>query len=152
MGLYDTVAGAADHLAGSTDEAFARSFDNQQGGGMYDGLAETTDHLAGTTDEAFARSFDNQQGGGLWDGFKDGLGDLAMERPASHEGTDSWDLPGPNFDETVGIEGYRPGGANPNAEPQDRPGWTRYVQAALVLAVVWVVGQLFTVNLGDSDE
>jgi hypothetical protein len=37
MGLYDTVAGAADHLAGSTDEAVGRQFDGEKGGGFADG-------------------------------------------------------------------------------------------------------------------
>lgn len=33
---YDSVASTADHLAGSTDEAFARQFDDQPGGGIAD--------------------------------------------------------------------------------------------------------------------
>lgn len=64
---YDAVAGTADHLAGSTDEAFSRQFDSVPGGGLYDGLAGTADHLAGSTDEAFARQFDDVPGGGFAD-------------------------------------------------------------------------------------
>jgi len=33
---YSTVAGAADHLAGSTDEALGRQFDDEPGGGTFD--------------------------------------------------------------------------------------------------------------------
>lgn len=39
MGLYDDIAGAADHLAGSTDEAFARQFDDEEGGGIIEGIS-----------------------------------------------------------------------------------------------------------------
>jgi len=69
MGWYDDVAGVADHLAGSTDEAVARSFDDEEGGGLWDGATGVLDHAAGSTDEAVARSFDDEEGGGLWDGF-----------------------------------------------------------------------------------
>jgi hypothetical protein len=34
MKLYDSIAGAGDFLAGSTDEAFARQFDSTPGGGL----------------------------------------------------------------------------------------------------------------------
>lgn len=36
MGIYDTVAGAFDYAAGSTDEAVARQFDDVEGGGVSD--------------------------------------------------------------------------------------------------------------------
>lgn len=50
---YGTVAGTADHLAGSTDEAVARQFDDEEGGGFadYDTWAGLADHAAGSTDE-----------------------------------------------------------------------------------------------------
>jgi len=40
MGIYDQVAGALDNAAGSTDEAVARTFDDQPGGGVVDGYQE----------------------------------------------------------------------------------------------------------------
>ncbi|WP_435358443.1 hypothetical protein [Haloarchaeobius sp. DFWS5] len=76
--LWDSAAGLADDLAGSTDEAVARTFDDEAGGGIIDGTTETigagydtvagtADHLAGSTDEAFARQFDDEAGGGILD-------------------------------------------------------------------------------------
>ena len=43
MGLYDDVAGVADHLAGSTDEAVGRQFDDERGGGFADPDTYTDD-------------------------------------------------------------------------------------------------------------
>jgi len=40
MGVWNTIAGTADHLAGSTDEAFARQFDDTAGGGFSAGFGE----------------------------------------------------------------------------------------------------------------
>jgi hypothetical protein len=34
--VYSSVAGTADHLAGSTDESIARQFDDEEGGGFFD--------------------------------------------------------------------------------------------------------------------
>ncbi|WP_435348996.1 hypothetical protein [Haloarchaeobius sp. HRN-SO-5] len=87
---YDAVAGTADHLAGSTDEAVARTFDDTEGGGILDGTTETAgdvydtiagtaDHLAGSTDEAFHRQFDDTPGGGLFDEIA-GAGEDAANR------------------------------------------------------------------------
>lgn len=66
---YDSVAGAADHLAGSTDEAVARTFDDEEGGGIIDGTAGFFDHAAGSIDESIGRTFDDQEGGGVVDGL-----------------------------------------------------------------------------------
>jgi hypothetical protein len=43
MGLYDDVAGVADHLAGSTDEAVGRQFDDERGSGFADPDTYTDD-------------------------------------------------------------------------------------------------------------
>lgn len=40
---YDAVAGTADHLAGSTDEAVGRQFDDTEGGGFADADTYTDD-------------------------------------------------------------------------------------------------------------
>lgn len=85
---YGAVAGGVDFLAGSTDEAVARQFDDEPGGGVvdetagavtgtYSGAAGVLDHLAGSADEAFSRSFDSEGGGGLVDGFVGALDHLA---------------------------------------------------------------------------
>jgi hypothetical protein len=99
---YDTVAGAADHAAGSVDEAVGRTFDSKPGGGVVDGAVETgeavysatagaADFAAGSTDEAVGRTFDDKPGGGVVDGTEDAVLDILFERP---EGThDSFDLP-----------------------------------------------------------
>lgn len=52
--LYDTTAAGADHLAGSTDEAFHRATEDLQEGD----LAGVGDHLAGSTDEAVGQATD----------------------------------------------------------------------------------------------
>lgn len=51
--VYDWLAGRADHIAGSTDESFARQFDDEPGGGFLDWNTWTgiADHAAGSTDE-----------------------------------------------------------------------------------------------------
>lgn len=69
MGIWNTIAGAADHAAGSTDEAFGRQFDNQEGGGIADADTYTgiADHLAGSVDESIGRQFDSDPGGGFAD-------------------------------------------------------------------------------------
>lgn len=36
MGMYDDVAGVADHAAGSVDESVGRQFDDEEGGGVAD--------------------------------------------------------------------------------------------------------------------
>jgi len=41
-GIYSSVAGFFDNIAGSTDEAFARQFDDRQGGGLIDGVFSAT--------------------------------------------------------------------------------------------------------------
>lgn len=46
MGFLDDAAGGLDHLAGSTDEAFARQFDDEEGGGIVDGTVETAQDVA----------------------------------------------------------------------------------------------------------
>ena len=58
MGAWDDLVDAADHAAGSTDEAVARQFDDQQGGGFadYDTWAGLADHSAGSTDEWVGRN------------------------------------------------------------------------------------------------
>lgn len=65
----NTDEGFFDHVAGSIDEAHARQFDDEQGGGIadYDTWAGVADHAAGSTDEATARQFDGEQGGGVAD-------------------------------------------------------------------------------------
>lgn len=67
--FWNQIAGTADHLAGSTDEAFARQFDNTPGGGFadYDTVAGVGDHLAGSVDESIGRQFDSVPGGGFAD-------------------------------------------------------------------------------------
>jgi hypothetical protein len=40
MGLYDSIAGAADHAAGSIDESIGRQFDDTEGGGFADTTPE----------------------------------------------------------------------------------------------------------------
>lgn len=40
-GIFDDVAGGLDHLAGSTDEALGRTFDDSKGGGLLDGFQQT---------------------------------------------------------------------------------------------------------------
>lgn len=81
MGLWDTVAGAADHAAGSTDEAVGRATDAATSGDV----AGVGDHLAGSTDEAVGRTFDDTPGGGVVDGTVDaatGLGERVLDVPA----------------------------------------------------------------------
>ena len=71
---YQGVAGVADHLAGSTDEAVGRQFDDQEGGGVADGIVDTGagigDFLAGDIDESIGRQFDDEEGGGFADGIR----------------------------------------------------------------------------------
>lgn len=43
MGLLDSVSGALDHAAGSTDEAWSRQFDDVEGGGFADELGAIAD-------------------------------------------------------------------------------------------------------------
>ncbi len=64
----NTDEGFWDHALGSTDEAVARTFDDEPGGGIIDGTVETADHVLGSTDEAVARTFDDEPGGGIIDG------------------------------------------------------------------------------------
>jgi uncharacterized protein YjbJ (UPF0337 family) len=81
MGLWNAVEGAADHAAGSTDEAVGRAVDSAGDGDV----AGVGDHLAGNMDEAVGRTFDDQQGGGVVDGTVDavaGVGERALDVPA----------------------------------------------------------------------
>jgi hypothetical protein len=78
MGIVDDVAGVADNLAGSTDEAVGRQFDDEPGGGLIDGYqsyaAEVYDPV---TDGAVSRQFDDEPGGGLVDGAQETATDAA---------------------------------------------------------------------------
>lgn len=72
--VWDQIAGTADHLAGSTDEAFARTFDDTPGGGLIDGYIQTAGGTAlsapladAVDDESVARQFDDEPGGGAAD-------------------------------------------------------------------------------------
>ncbi|QCC47442.1 hypothetical protein [Halobellus limi] len=47
---YDTVAGAADHAAGSVDESIGRQFDDETGGGFFDVAPEGSGGAAVDTD------------------------------------------------------------------------------------------------------
>jgi hypothetical protein len=62
MGLWNDVAGVADHLAGSTDEAVARQFDNTPGGGASDVVAQQWwglfDWAAGDVDDTIRSTAD----------------------------------------------------------------------------------------------
>jgi len=81
---------AGDFLAGSTDEAIARSTDDEAGGGAWSGTVENLDNLAGSTDEAVARQTDDQSGGGLADGaqeFGSGLQSVAENTFGAFKGT-----------------------------------------------------------------
>ncbi|MEZ3115402.1 hypothetical protein RYH80_05655 [Halobaculum sp. MBLA0147] len=69
MSVFDGLAAAADHAAGSVDEAVARATDDEPGGGLVDGAAGVADHAAGSVDEAVGRSFDDEAGGGVFDGI-----------------------------------------------------------------------------------
>lgn len=55
---WDNLSGWADHLAGSTDEAVGRTFDDEPGGGVADPDTWTSvaDDLAGSTDEWVGRN------------------------------------------------------------------------------------------------
>ncbi|RNJ25477.1 hypothetical protein [Halosegnis longus] len=72
--VYGGVAGVADHLAGSTDEAIGRQFDDEEGGGIADGTVDTVagigDFLAGPLDESVGRQFDDTPGGGFADAIR----------------------------------------------------------------------------------
>lgn len=85
MGIYDDVAGALDNAASSTDEAVARTLDDEPGGGVVDGAQEfadstgisgALDNAAGLTDEAVARTFNDEPGGGVVDGYQEYAGSV----------------------------------------------------------------------------
>lgn len=52
MGIVDSVTGALDHAAGSTDEAVARTFDDEPGGGVVDGYQEYAGSIWGPPTDA----------------------------------------------------------------------------------------------------
>jgi hypothetical protein len=119
---YQGVAGAADHLAGSTDEAVARSFDDEEGGGLYDGTAGWLDHMAGSTDEAVARQFDDEQGGGIFD-----------------------------YDTWAGVADHAAGSTDEwfGRQTQGFGRWIPYIAAGVaILGASYLLGQLFTFNIG----
>ncbi|WP_436929078.1 hypothetical protein [Halosimplex halobium] len=66
-GLLDGIASTADHLAGSTDEAIGRQFDDTPGGGVADGVVSTYDGFASGVERASKRQFDDEPGGGALD-------------------------------------------------------------------------------------
>jgi len=57
-GGYDAVAGAGDFLAGSTDEAIGRQFDDDPGGGIVDGFKSITPGLSQSNDGSTQQSED----------------------------------------------------------------------------------------------
>ncbi|WP_439028415.1 hypothetical protein [Haloarchaeobius sp. DT45] len=95
--FYDETAGALDKAAGSTDEAVARTFDDEPGGGLYDGAAGWLDHAAGPTDEAVGGSVDY-----LGEGVS-GLWSLVDSEPGNTAGPgeESWE-----FAENAAEDGY----------------------------------------------
>jgi hypothetical protein len=137
---YDTIAGAADHAAGSTDEAFARQFDDDEGGGY-------SDFFTGDDRSDFVL-----QPGTVERSVYDTLFDYSGEWGG--EG-DTGDLPGPSIDfdqDTPFVAWRNPDGAqNDPTNPENWGGkvWV-IVAAILVLPVVYIVGQLFTFTVGDS--
>lgn len=100
MGVWSDLTGALDHAAGSTDEAVARSFDDEPGGGLWSGTAGWFDHAAGSMDESVARSFDDEPGGGLLDGALDTGADILIDHPGD-PAHDAWDIPGPSTAEVL---------------------------------------------------
>lgn len=165
MSLFDTVAGTADHLAGSTDEAFARSVDDTEGGGLWDGFTGVLDHSAGSVDESVARQFDDEEGGGFADAFVGDSRDDFVLREGTTERTiydtlfdyegewggseDTRDIWGPSFDprdvgDTDGSIGgtgidWRNQGDNASEDPTNPDNWPvppKWVAAFVVLLVV----------------
>lgn len=159
MGLYDSIAGTADHLAGSTDEAFARSFDDTEGGGLYDGTAGVLDHAAGSTDEAVGRFHDGstQIANSEWSGTQRFVGytrlatrhflgpigedaeDFAFENQAGGfmGNEDDTDLAGPSVGGSTepGERGWEFEWRDPRAEdndpthPSNHPNWLKWMTA-----------------------
>lgn len=103
--LYDTVAGAFDHVAGRTDEATAgfldavgqtsattdstRAFDHLFGS-TDEWAASMGDNLALETDEWVGRTFDDTPGGGIGESARDAAGFLGGVGDFAAGSTDEW--------------------------------------------------------------
>lgn len=166
MGVWSTLAGAADHAAGSFDESIGRQFDDEQGGGFAD-----TDTWV-----------DNQDQGPVGDGFE-GLaktfaspfvedraldqvaeGGLVSVDPDQTTNAPGWLVAtaGETFDDDPGG-GYTDPSTYENDDPTDKPSplaeIARFLRtvttnidtiaaSGAALVVIYVVGNLFTFNVG----
>jgi hypothetical protein len=105
MSLWNDVAGAADHLAGSTDEAVARTFDNEEGGGVIDGTGQAAANTA-TAPLDFGADFVNSSTGTGenlgWFGVADRQLDYRTLTGEMDADSDEWAEP---TDETTGLSG-----------------------------------------------
>jgi hypothetical protein len=137
MGLYDTVAGYADHATGSVDESIGRQFDDQEGGGLGD---QAQDFLIVTDDPAQ----DDFTVTGTPRRFVDSI--LDYDTAANGQYVDSVDLPGPSFsndlDFSEGVLGFdwrNPRGAGDDPTNPDNWGAKTKLLIAAVVAMVALV-------------
>ena len=147
MGMFSGITGTLDHLAGSTDEAIGRQFDDEPGGGFADPDTWTSagDDLAGNVDEAIGRQFDDEKGGGFIDEAF-GAGDEGMA--TFSESLANWPI-------LVDMFGRTATGRDPSEADMDFGLDFDIFENKLVLFVgiivaAYALGQLFDVDLGGS--
>lgn len=156
MGLYDDVAGALDHAAGSTDEAVGRQFDDEPGGGFvepgpleesdnfvemqYRGGTGTLDYLTAVwNDPRYSPNSDASEERMRESFVLTGVSRDAYDVIADYEGAwggeeDSFDLPGPA---AFGADG--------SALDVFESNWRVIIALVLLLAGLYLVRPLLTI-------
>ncbi|SFR37112.1 hypothetical protein SAMN04487947_0562 [Halogeometricum rufum] len=127
MGLYQTVAGVADHLAGSTDEAVGRATE-AAGEGDWAGVG---DHLAGDVDEAASRGPVDTVIDVAWSGHDGDTIDVF--------GPTAWGTEGSVADVAVDEEGE---------SHQGEMGTTLFLVGVVLLLVLWLLRPLLELLAG----
>lgn len=129
------LAGLADHMAGSVDESIARQFDNKPGGGFADMWVGTSGNpgLAATTDENLSDLFpESMESAGEAAQAEAGRAHASIAR--QFDGT-----PGGGFADLDTVLGGM----------ADNPAVSAALLFVAVLAVSYVLGQLFEVHIGN---
>lgn len=169
MGVWSSVTGALDHAAGSFDESIGRQFDDTPGGGFADadtwteweptgwagyavrGVAETMARPLVEDEDALDQAME----GGLISVDPENTTGLPAELIATT---------GETFDSDPGG-GWTDPATYDNDDPTDQPSALRQIAEFLQLittnidtvvlgvvglVVIYVFGNLFTINVGDS--
>jgi len=146
-GLYDTVAGTADHLAGSIDESVGRQFDDEEGGGSVDEFGAFIDPSQSASDQTEQDASFALAGlgpGGIYANLAAQSDN--QQNPFMGEDGRTRDT---NVTRSVDVDNKSP------EEVQQQlfsflPDFGRIGKTLLLIAALYAAGQLFNIGLGSD--